>query len=230
MPWAFEDGMTWMGWPDTYDDMQVKIHDRILEYSDQIGFTVAPVGWAWKQVLEQNDYPLHYLHREDWSHPTPEGSYLMACVIYSTIFVESTTGNSYYSSVSETEASFFQEIGSNTVLNDTLLWKVTSYHDTTFTSVHSPGDYNPPGDFLSQNYPNPFDTHTNIEYAVDHNTEVEIILYDISGKRISTLYSGCRTRGEYVLHFDSGELPGGIYLYELRTSTSRQVRKMQVVR
>ena len=95
LPWAFEDGMTWNGWPDTYSDMQNAIYSNTLQYAEEVGCQIAPVGWAWKAVLQEKEFPLHYLHLSDWNHPNLKGSYLMACVIYSTIFLEPTTENSY---------------------------------------------------------------------------------------------------------------------------------------
>ena len=125
MPWAFEDGMTWLeGWTDDYSDMQIKIYDRTLRYSDDIGFIVAPVGWAWNTVLYEKNYPLHYLHLSDWNHPSQKGSYLMACVIYSTIFKESTSGFSFIVGFPEDEAILFQDVASSTVLDSLSLWNI----------------------------------------------------------------------------------------------------------
>ncbi len=125
MPWAFEDGMIWVsGWTDEYPEMQQKIYDNTLDYSDSIGFIISPVGWAWNTVLYEQNYPLHYLHLSDWNHPSPKGSYLMACVIYSTIFQESTVGTEYSAGISEEEALYFQSIASNMVLDSLELWKI----------------------------------------------------------------------------------------------------------
>ena len=44
---------------------------------------VAPVGEAWRRWYAK--HPNAPLHTDDMSHPTPEGTYLAACVIYSTI-------------------------------------------------------------------------------------------------------------------------------------------------
>lgn len=44
---------------------------------------VAPVGEAWRRWYSK--YPTTPLHTNDLSHPTPEGTYLAACVIYCTI-------------------------------------------------------------------------------------------------------------------------------------------------
>jgi hypothetical protein len=44
---------------------------------------VAPAGEAWRRWYIK--HPGDPLHQKDMSHPTPEGTYLAACVIYSTI-------------------------------------------------------------------------------------------------------------------------------------------------
>ena len=45
--------------------------------------TVAPVGESWRRWYKK--HPDKPLHTGDMSHPTPAGSYLAACVIYSTL-------------------------------------------------------------------------------------------------------------------------------------------------
>ena len=125
MPWAIEDGMTRIGWPDTYEDMQQKIYEKTLEYADEIDFTIAPVGWVWYKVLEKKGYPLHYLHNRDMNHPSVNGSYIMANVLYATIYEKSTIDNVFISGISPEDAAYFQEISSSIVLNDTDLWRIT---------------------------------------------------------------------------------------------------------
>ncbi len=125
MPWAFEDGMTWyQNWTDTFEDMQILIYNNTLQYSDEIGFQIAPVGWAWYMVLEDQEYPLHYLHLSDWNHPSLRGSYVMACVVYSSIFLESSIGISYDAGLPSDEVDNFQLISSNTVLENLDDWNI----------------------------------------------------------------------------------------------------------
>lgn len=125
MPWAYEDGMAWkQGWNDNFDEMQQKIINTTIQYSEKMGFMVAPVGMAWSNVLKEKEYPLHYLHFSDWNHPTKRGSYLMACVIYSTIFQESTISIPYNVGLEQEEALYFREIGSNTVLDSMQFWNI----------------------------------------------------------------------------------------------------------
>ncbi|MFC1581467.1 DUF4886 domain-containing protein [Candidatus Neomarinimicrobiota bacterium] len=123
LPWAFEDGMSWLeGWTDKFSDMQKKITENTLEYAEDIGFTIAPVGVAWQAVLEDQNYPLHYLHEEDWNHPSLRGSYLTACVIYATIFLNSVNDIPFYANLTIDEARYFQAVASSIVFDDYDLW------------------------------------------------------------------------------------------------------------
>ncbi len=129
MPWAYEDGMAWKdGWTDLFPEMQKAIYENTLKYAEEIGFMVAPVGWVWYAVLEEKNYPLHYLHLPEWNHPSLKASYLMACVIYSTIFQERATDNNYYAGIPEEDAAYFQGIASDIVLEDIELWRINNLY------------------------------------------------------------------------------------------------------
>ena len=124
MPWAFEDGTTWLtGYDDDYFEMQQMIYDNTIIFSDLIPFVIAPVGWAWNSVMKVRTQ-LHYLFRTDWNHPSNRGSYLMACVLYSTIFQERSSGFTYIDGITAAEATHFQNVGSGIVLNDLELWNI----------------------------------------------------------------------------------------------------------
>ncbi len=234
LPWAFEDGMTWVeGWTDTYEDMQNIIYDKTIQYSDEIGFTIAPVGWAWYQVLDEKDYPLHYLHMSDWNHPSLKGSYLMACAIYSSIFIESTEEISYYAELAESDAKYFQNIASNIVLSDTTLWKISTYNDTTLASTDSttniPDYSNKNKTFLYQNYPNPFNSYTQIKYELQNDGFVKIEIFDLTGKKHFT-FTEQQKAGIHSFSFDGSKLQSGIYLYNLKTNENCQLKKMQCIK
>lgn len=124
MPWAFEDGMLWtMGGTDTYFDMQQRIYDNTLTYPDLMDIVISPVGWAWNSIMLEEP-PEHYLFMADWNHPTLRGSYLTACVIYSSVFRESVAGNSYLAGLPANEAGHFQTIASETVMDSLSLWSL----------------------------------------------------------------------------------------------------------
>jgi hypothetical protein len=124
MPWAFEDGMTWVeGQTDTYVDMQLLIRENTKPYADEIGLILAPVGMAWYEVLKDPG-PEHYLHSADWNHPNYRGSFLSAAVIVSTVFAQSVENAAFQGSLPAAEADQFREIASRTVLDSLEVWNI----------------------------------------------------------------------------------------------------------
>lgn len=226
MIWADESGMTWLpGWTQDYETMQKDIYDKSLEFADKYNMIIAPVGWAWYQVLHFKDFPLHYLHKEDWSHASLKGSYLAACTIFSTITMQSSFKNTYISDLETADASFFQKSGSKVVFDDLELWNIIADDDTsqiadstTFLSeknIHNIG-----------NYPNPFINKTNIQFALKQPTNVKIEVLDISGKKLFTLLDEFKQSGEHTILFDGSNLPKGLYFFSLKTHGLTMVKKM----
>ena len=91
-----------------------------------MGFMVAPVDMAWSRVLKEKDYTLHFLHFSDWNHPSKRGSYLMACVLYSSIFKKSSEAIPYTAGLDQEEALYLWEMGSKTVLDSLQFWNITA--------------------------------------------------------------------------------------------------------
>jgi hypothetical protein len=59
------------------------LNGAYLDIARELGAEVAPVGIAWKMALAAD--PPFVLHRKDKSHPNPTGTYLAACVFYTTL-------------------------------------------------------------------------------------------------------------------------------------------------
>ena len=88
---------------------------------------------------------------------------------------------------------------------------------------------------LHQNYPNPFNPETMIWFDVAKKTDVAVSVYNILGKKVSTLLYGTMDAGIYQVKWkglmDSGEqLPSGLYFYELKSPLFNSVKKMVLVR
>jgi len=228
LPWAYEDGMTWAeGWADTYEDMQRAIYENTLQYSNDIGFEISPVGWAWNTILREQNYPLHYLHMSDWNHPSLKGSYVMACVVFSTIYQEGTTDISYYGGVPADEANYFQTVASNMVLDSLDLWNITP------SNIESNNLLKPHELKLYQNYPNPFNPHTNIDFEIYQPAVINLSIYNMLGNKVRTLIKNSKySKGVYNKIWDGKndfgtKAPSGIYFYNLKTSTGfNSVKKM----
>jgi hypothetical protein len=90
---------------------------------------------------------------------------------------------------------------------------------------------NVPGVFkLDQNYPNPFNPSTTIEFSLPKYEFVELKIYNILGKEVSTLVSKKLNQGNHTYTFDGKNLASGIYYYQLVAGDYREVKKMILLR
>ena len=79
---------------------------------------------------------------------------------------------------------------------------------------------------LHQNYPNPFSTTTAISFQLRQPDHVTLTLFDLLGKRITTLTDRFYSLGTHIVHFDAADLPGGVYLYRLEVGERGSTRAM----
>lgn len=79
---------------------------------------------------------------------------------------------------------------------------------------------------LKQNYPNPFNPVTEIEYSIKDEGNVELIIFDVLGRKVKTLVNERQSRGNYKILFDASVLSSGIYLYQLRVNDFIDTKKM----
>ena len=87
--------MTWQRRPTPellkkYPDMHKRNSKTYMDVGRELKAAVAPVGYAWKMAYDAN--PKWPLYAKDNSHPSRMGTYLTACVFYSTIYNKSPAG------------------------------------------------------------------------------------------------------------------------------------------
>jgi hypothetical protein len=80
--------------------------------------------------------------------------------------------------------------------------------------------------YLSNNYPNPFNPTTNINYTLPVKSHVEIKVYDILGREVAKLVDADQDEGKYVINFNAAKLSSGIYIYAIRAGSYVNVKKM----
>ncbi len=76
--------------------------------------------------------------------------------------------------------------------------------------VDSPGQYS-----LSHNFPNPFESVTEIEYSLKNSGNVTLKVFNVLGEEISELVSDYQDAGVYKVKFDGTNLTEGIYFYKI---------------
>ncbi|MBS1517951.1 MAG: T9SS type A sorting domain-containing protein, partial [Bacteroidetes bacterium] len=83
---------------------------------------------------------------------------------------------------------------------------------------------------LSQNYPNPFNPSTKIDFSLPKDGNVNVSVYDNSGKLVSVITNGFRTAGYYTVDFNGSNLSSGIYFYRIEYSGISKVLKMSLIK
>ncbi|NOS84336.1 MAG: T9SS type A sorting domain-containing protein [Ignavibacteria bacterium] len=83
---------------------------------------------------------------------------------------------------------------------------------------------------FSQNYPNPFNPKTNIEFSLAAKSQVNIKIYDLSGKEIERLFTGNLTPGKYKVSLDATAYSSGIYFCIISTEHITGTVKMVLIK
>ena len=88
---------------------------------------------------------------------------------------------------------------------------------------------------IYQNFPNPFNNNTSMEYILPEDSFVRLNVYDLLGRDVRTLVNGTRKKGNYRIYWDGttddGDLvPAGVYLYTITTGKHFLTRKMLLLK
>ncbi|HEX9615090.1 MAG TPA: phospholipase D-like domain-containing protein [Bacteroidota bacterium] len=83
---------------------------------------------------------------------------------------------------------------------------------------------------VSRNYPNPFNGITNFELRVANWTHVELRVYDVLGREVSTILSEPIAPGLYSVQWNSEKNPSGVYFLRLTAGSFVETKKMLLIR
>jgi hypothetical protein len=83
---------------------------------------------------------------------------------------------------------------------------------------------------LGQNYPNPFNPSTSIKFGLSKSGIVKLIVYDVTGKVISTLLNETFNAGEHTVLFNAENLSSGVYYYKLESGNFSDTKKMLLIK
>ncbi|MEQ9309202.1 MAG: T9SS type A sorting domain-containing protein [Balneolaceae bacterium] len=83
---------------------------------------------------------------------------------------------------------------------------------------------------LHQNYPNPFNPKTIITYAVPSASNIEIRVFDVTGRLVKELVNEFKNVGTHTVTFDASNLASGVYLYQLKANSFSTVKRMLLIK
>ena len=102
-------------------------------------------------------------------------------------------------------------------------------------NIDDHSDLNPDVFRLAQNFPNPFNPSTTINYSLSVTGYAEVTIHNVLGQRITTLVQNYQSPGVYELQWNGTNERGlqvstGIYFYTLQVGEYSQTRKMMFIK
>ncbi|MCU7491328.1 MAG: S8 family serine peptidase [Ignavibacteria bacterium] len=83
---------------------------------------------------------------------------------------------------------------------------------------------------LYNNFPNPFNASTVISYGLPKRSHVEVRIYDILGREVTTLVDRVQEAGQYKVAFDGRDLTSGMYICRMSSGSFAKVQKILLVK
>jgi hypothetical protein len=83
---------------------------------------------------------------------------------------------------------------------------------------------------LEQNVPNPFNPSTMIRFSLAREGNIDLRVYDPSGREVARLAHGHASRGLHTVRWTPSGLASGLYFYVLKTPETAMTRKAVLLR
>lgn len=103
---------------------------------------------------------------------------------------------------------------------------ITSFNVTSNAIVGLEDDIVPTVYGLEQNFPNPFNPITKINYQLPKNSLVTLKIYDVLGNEIISLVNEEKAVGKYQSVFDGSQLSSGVYFYKIHAGDFLEIKKL----
>jgi hypothetical protein len=83
---------------------------------------------------------------------------------------------------------------------------------------------------LFQNFPNPFNPITQIQFDLPKAAQVQLRIYNILGQEVVTLANGIFPAGTHGVSWNATNFPSGIYIYQFKAEDFMEAKKMVLIR
>jgi hypothetical protein len=84
---------------------------------------------------------------------------------------------------------------------------------------------------LGENYPNPFNPSTSIEFSVPTDGKASLKVYNMLGQEVANLFDGTAVAGNFLkVKFDASKLSSGVYFSRLEVGGKALVKRMMLLK
>ena len=121
-------------------------------------------------------------------------------------------------------------LSSNSYIEFPIISNTGNRFDLAFAEDNSNENTTPYSYSLTQNFPNPFNPSTTIQYTIADAQRVELKVYDLLGREVQTLVNDVQNPGSYNIMFNAQNLSSGVYFYKLTAGSFTDIKKMTLVK
>jgi len=128
----------------------------------------------------------------------------------------------------EAKISFTFDVNRNAPVNkkDTIDFMITGSDGIMMTRQFIFSYIGPKEFRLEQNFPNPFNPTTKIQYQLPQDAKVTLKIYDILGSEVTTLVNEEQEAAYKEVQFNGNNIASGMYVYRLTTGNFISTKKM----
>lgn len=117
-----------------------------------------------------------------------------------------------------------------TVENNTSEEPVIDVHVDVVTGIEDENNMLPSEYNLAQNFPNPFNSTTEINFALPILSDVDLSIYNILGQKVATLISGNIEAGYHRIVWNASNIASGIYFYKLSANNYTSIQRLTLIK
>jgi hypothetical protein len=110
-------------------------------------------------------------------------------------------------------------------LQRTVNWTIDVKTPTDIHNNKSPIEFS-----LEQNFPNPFNPSTTINYSLPEAGHVTIKVFDVLGREVIELVNEVKSHGKHSVKFDAHNFSSGIYIYTIRANNFSASKAMMLAK
>ena len=83
---------------------------------------------------------------------------------------------------------------------------------------------------LAQNFPNPFNPSTKIQFDLPEASKVNLVVFDVLGRKVSELLNKTLDAGVHSVEFNGSVLASGVYFYRIEAGSYKHIKRMLLIK